>query len=105
MCLPDGAGLEKEWMAVKVMDKVGSRSYQVGTGDIVWHRNHFHLLPQHQWQAPVDRRIGSANQELEEIPSKHQKADTKTTRRGTGMSRPQQAQILKNQQCKEQHKM
>ena len=35
MRLPDGADLEKEWTAVKVMDKVGPRSYQVGTGDMV----------------------------------------------------------------------
>ena len=70
MSLPDGAGLEKEWTAVKVMNKVGPRSYQVGTGNMVWRRNRCHLLLQRQREAAVDRPVGGANQELEEIPSK-----------------------------------
>ena len=36
----------------------------------MWRRNRCHLLPQRQRQAAVDRPVGGANQELEEIPSK-----------------------------------
>ena len=51
----------------------------------------------------MDRPVGGANQELEEIPSKGDapapEGKHEDDQGGTGMSKPQQTQILQNRQC------